>query len=401
MMKAFLRMQFWITLVSTLLTVVGASAAELPTEIETIKSPKYLYHWTTYFALEAIAKTGRWESFETRTTAAFLSLWPEFNNSPKGYLFVHHHPMTAIQDRFRNYGPVLIRIEIDQDKAKAVLLPQSKNGDAYHIPDGTNLLHHQHINEWVALDPSIIKSITADPEVLRPVLEQQLKLLKNSDYSFDEKDIHMSKLSPDPMDDSNKDRLNAIKTVEDLLRNGSRGMPDFFVSPQRRTNKSAEARRGEREVMDFTNALHDKATQRLERIREGNASNLDILQELVYRGSAIENVISPEVVPLFKQLVFSNDSRLSNGSELQNSFSWTAFDSGKINFWRAFSVIVNHPRYEEIGRSFLRNPLTKDRISQEWSNHLTERQLERDQNKILPQTSTKKSVTCKDLFMGL
>lgn len=171
-------------------------------------APRYLYHWTKYSALADMARGKKLgdqlSNFRHGVKHSAISIyWPSLIQSEKGALFTWKHPVAGIKGgRDENYGPALLKLEIDVLRARTVRLVEKWNqqkGPSESPFPGLDLSQFDIIfrdsagdgtKEILVLNPEIILGFTADPALLKIELERELKNLKDSKFEYLREEIH-------------------------------------------------------------------------------------------------------------------------------------------------------------------------------------------------------------------
>lgn len=261
-------------IITTLFTLIYAHPAL--SQNETIDTPIYLYHWVHSSILQRIAQLGIAESrsrmaYDTPSgiapffkpvdviggdvwvgqnsngrTSALVASFPELNGRMGVYTTTN--PATgSLGVSSERYGDILVRFKIDPKKVRrADLVPSSEfsNQTDELTPQQRNanlLFHNAAMKEWIILDPSIIESFTADPELLRADLEPLLEKLKrpktHPNFKFADSEIHYnSNFNDIPADPkayfqkvSGNVRNYAIYAISKFLKYGRSLMPHQFI----------------------------------------------------------------------------------------------------------------------------------------------------------------------------
>ncbi len=184
--------------------ILYKSSAATGSTVEEISAPQFLFHWTRDQSLESMSSN---TDFNTRWSFwKILSPSDVFTNQLQadrghGYLYTWHHPVTGmIGGQQEDYGDKLIAFELDLKRIRAVKISVSENNYGQMVDKDEvkrhvdfskiDLIFHENNQEWIITNPDIIKKFTGDPEVLRPILEEQLRLLENPGFIYDKKDMH-------------------------------------------------------------------------------------------------------------------------------------------------------------------------------------------------------------------
>ncbi len=206
--------------------------------------PIYIYHWTSPETLLQIVKSGYkggpWPGFK-KIGGKLGQYFPQLKNSSG--LFGWTNPETATRGGTDElYGEVLVRFKINQSAARTLFVQAKKMNERYQGPGfkgeipASNydlIFHASTMLEWVIMNPKVVDSFTADPEVLRPTLESALKNLKDPNYQF--KDYHFDPLytpwSPDkgPFEAGTSERNYPIYRIERYLEKGASVIPLEFL----------------------------------------------------------------------------------------------------------------------------------------------------------------------------
>lgn len=167
-----------------------------------VPAPAYLYHWTSWQSLE------RWDKdIEAANGATTLKMieksmnasnsFPELTN--RAGLYAWTNPVGGIGvswHEINGNGEALVQLEIDP-AARAKVVRTEKSFENSDEPrnisglDGIDLLLSKEydkgrlvLQEWIILNPKVIKSRTADPEHLKPILEMELVRLEKESFSY-------------------------------------------------------------------------------------------------------------------------------------------------------------------------------------------------------------------------
>jgi hypothetical protein len=193
------------------------AVAETPVQgIAKIDPPLELYHWLSARSLEKQATEYATLGFfplKALNESFFGARFSEFSASPG--LFAWSNPVLGMaHDKSEIYGNAerVLRFEI-RPEAKTALMVSSYEGAPVRLPVNPKeydlILHVVKFRfangtlgvafkEWIILNPDIIRSVTADPEVLRPLISPWIAQAKNSGVKFREADMHVSSFYYEP-----------------------------------------------------------------------------------------------------------------------------------------------------------------------------------------------------------
>ena len=208
--------------------------------IRNVIPPKIVYHWTTLKSLAKVAGekafSEGWDKFNKRgegeKKTGFFSWWPQFEETYGG-LFTWIHPILGMKGgEFEEYGNILVQIEIDTQIVRAARVEagymHSDGRPRYQSPiDVSDIDMVDNGNEWVIVNPRSIKNFTADVNVLRPLLEKELSLLKDPSHRYEATNIHFMDYKGGGYRDTDY-LLHAISVVEHLLQTNPDAIPSWF-----------------------------------------------------------------------------------------------------------------------------------------------------------------------------
>ena len=211
--------------------------------------PRFLYHWVSPETLLQLVEKGynggAWPKLQPLATMTTLltTHYPSIRTAPQGGLFTWINPETTTRGAdYERYGEVLVRFEIDVERAKVLLLQSGRRGEkavdalfsgTIPVAQANLVVHLSKMREWVIVDRSIIKSFTADPEILRADLETRIKKLHDPLYWGDNPHFEPlleplnSKSSRFSGTASNKNY--ALYRLERFLSEGKRIVPREFL----------------------------------------------------------------------------------------------------------------------------------------------------------------------------
>jgi hypothetical protein len=76
--------------------------------------------------------------------------------------------------------------------------------------------------EWIILNPDAVEDFTADPEAMRPILENELRKLKIPRFHYPEEDLFYTGV---------ENKAAWKRSLEGVLESGKGGIPQFFLRP--------------------------------------------------------------------------------------------------------------------------------------------------------------------------
>lgn len=205
--------------------------------------PRYLYSWQPLQHLLDLANQingdpdRNWPLLEISQEEFLVTRsCPDMIGRPATYAWINPLSPTGA-DLNETYGEVLVRIEIDSEKASAKFVKGSKSKSTNPVDiNGVDLIYHDigHFHEWVLLNPDLIKSVTADPQKMRPELQAALAQLKNPNYRFSRDEVHGNSHTDAPKGEGGvyfdiNSRKQAIYKIERFLKHGANIVPSVFL----------------------------------------------------------------------------------------------------------------------------------------------------------------------------
>lgn len=171
-----------------------------------ITPPRFVYHWTKLTSLETFGASldanGKVREFASnRDVPKILKSWPKLHDPNAPLFFTWMHPITGMHGGHEEfYGDTLLKIELDVEKARTVLVQESPW--SFHRPmrDGFNfsgvdiVVRLGPVSEIVILNPNVIVRMTADPAALAPELGAHLPLLEDPDFRYADNLRHISEV---------------------------------------------------------------------------------------------------------------------------------------------------------------------------------------------------------------
>jgi hypothetical protein len=156
--------------------------------------PEFLFHWTTLKGAEGIATNGLgYQGNPSFYNSSALAI-----RGSKPLLYTWTHPIDAVSAGLGEQygGEVLVALKLNKEYINAVRidvqatrenspsLPETSDIESRfrEITQDTNLVLHRRISlsgqvlhqEWIVLDPIVIKAMSADPQRLGPMLNRGL-----------------------------------------------------------------------------------------------------------------------------------------------------------------------------------------------------------------------------------
>lgn len=99
-------------------------------------------------------------------------------------LFTWNNPSGVGMGKREIFGPVLMKLVIDPEAVLNAVESKSNSHSAIRIDRATDLVHHIHIEadgylqEWVILNPSIVKQVIVDPNEMRTNIMSAIQRMK-------------------------------------------------------------------------------------------------------------------------------------------------------------------------------------------------------------------------------
>lgn len=202
-------------LLPSLALLPAAVMAETTVSVRQRTMPKRLYHWlpsrgvrafinhyreSGLVPMRAISSNAR---FRDQGGASALASAVPGLGSVKG-LYTWSHVATGSSYGNERYGDLVARIEARNTKGK-VLEVVSVEGDRFNGKidmQGVAAIHHLHYHrsrmtgkkqigfeEWVIVDESFARTISADPRKLGPQLRRELRKLKQPGFKYSERQL--------------------------------------------------------------------------------------------------------------------------------------------------------------------------------------------------------------------
>jgi len=84
---------------------------------------------------------------------------------------------------------------------------------------------NEFIKEWVLLNPEKVRSFTADPEIIKPILKKELDKMSDPLFRFSNSDLHVI----DSYMNSQEGRRAIKDTAESYLNASSDNIPKAFL----------------------------------------------------------------------------------------------------------------------------------------------------------------------------
>jgi len=165
-------------------------------------APKFLYHWATSRSLsEQNVSQGEWISFKPTYASEAMFQWRDFFPDKLAVLYTWNNPIAGMAALAGSeYGDCLVQIELDPDAKvlhvkDGIGVKKFSPGVPFN-PREYDVLFREgpRFNEWIILNPRAIRSFTADPDRLGPVVESELQ--KISDGEWSQSDLHCSHFDP-------------------------------------------------------------------------------------------------------------------------------------------------------------------------------------------------------------
>ncbi len=227
-------------------------------KISSVKPPAYLYHWTTDSKMNAMVA----ENIDhSKVPQRFISSKQHVGHHHsqlrgRSALFAWQHPTTAMEAshaeiyaRFEGETPPrLLAMEISPNATAIEIITrdvEASVGSYKNIPgiEKADLILHrayrdglERYTEWIVLNPDVVKNFTADVEVLRPLLQTELKKLYDENYKFFPDDLFIKSGPSAEITIGAKKRR--AKVLEAVLKEGNIGIPKELQRPMKFSIKS-------------------------------------------------------------------------------------------------------------------------------------------------------------------
>jgi hypothetical protein len=219
--------------------------------------PTRLYHWTKPQSLRSLAPDFGSDLIHLKTIhpdSPLAKYYPALASAPG--LFTWSDPVTGFgasitqpygrADRDTGDPARLLALEINPEKVRAIEIHSRSEYMGAKGPlnkpeldlKSVDLIKHVSyrggkvfLQEWIIVNPGVVEGFTADPELLRPLLSQELIYLRDPTFLFDEAVIHSKTL---PVNDMEFRRNTLIPALEaELTTNAWYGIPARFLRKSR------------------------------------------------------------------------------------------------------------------------------------------------------------------------
>jgi len=235
---------------SLLFYVLAASAQGIAADTPQVQLPERLFRWMSPEGLRRLADRMKVDGrvplktiASTGEIEALAYFRPEFRG--RDALFLWSHPFTGMgagkgewYARPGNGGREPARVlmlEPMKDSVTAVLISQMGKEPIQGGTDlsGIDFVYHvvldqggnEFIKEWVLLNPEKVRSFTADPEIIKPILKKELDKMSDPLFRFSNSDLHVI----DSYMNSQEGRRAIKDTAESYLNASSDNIPKAFL----------------------------------------------------------------------------------------------------------------------------------------------------------------------------
>lgn len=164
--------------------------------------PKTLYHWTTFERLVDIAagKTWQdpWDSYPTRRKSKFQD---RYRGSGSNHLFAWSDPLTGMLGQSNEkYGDALVQLQINVPHSRVLFIDTAKTKKRHFDFSEIDLVYYRNgkYQEWIILNPKVVTSFTADPDVIAPSLAPWLKRIRDPNFRVDIETAHSAAFAESP-----------------------------------------------------------------------------------------------------------------------------------------------------------------------------------------------------------
>ncbi len=200
--------------------------------------PAYLFHWTSHSKMQRMAKLNPDpERFPQRFIKSYQLVTvqhPQLAGLPG--LFAWSNPLNGMAAspeelyawKEKGYAARLLAAKIKPD-ASVIEIRTDIGAPPRNIPglENYDLILNRAFNEqgrpayseWIILNPDAVQDFTADPERIRPLIEAELRKLKNPAFHY----------APEEMFSDFEDRTLWRNIAKGYLAGGTRGIPQALL----------------------------------------------------------------------------------------------------------------------------------------------------------------------------
>ncbi len=238
------------------LLVTEASAAPRPSaKIKSAEAPEFLFHWSQ---LQSVNSDNKVQAL-SRSSLPLPSMYPTFYlvdmipslSHTKG-LFTWSHPVGGVgtgptEMYAANAALIMIKTKGGQHQVLEVLSVDGQKPFQQNIDTSSiDFIHHTKFTntpgsrevifeEWIVTSQRGIQSFTADPMLIRPIIEKQVRFMR-SGKKYSERELH-ARLPPDgrfksPFVNSESARkTQIIPALEQYMKNSNASIHPLWKRP--------------------------------------------------------------------------------------------------------------------------------------------------------------------------
>lgn len=193
--------------------------------------PQFLYHWTSYENLAKIASDkapkDSWDTYLSKGANLFTKNYGGAENQ----LFAWTNPITGMMaSNSEKYGDALVQFKIKTDSARVLVIDTKKTKTKTFDFSKFDLVLYKNAKyqEWIILNPKVVDTFTADPEVLKEQLKDWIEKLEDDSFKFSDEELHSKVFNDRDPGKRAQARAYAKVVVNDFLTNRSL-VPSYFL----------------------------------------------------------------------------------------------------------------------------------------------------------------------------